>query len=78
MNRYNANIVIHVDERLSDQEILKIEKELANREGVFSACVNEKTPHLVVVDYDPRQTRSVQLLDFVKGGRLHAELIGGI
>lgn len=78
MNAYNANVVIHVDEQLSDREIWNMEKELGNREGVFSACVNKNTPHLIVVDYDPRYTRSDQVLDYVKGNRLHAELIGGI
>ena len=78
MNTYNANVVIHIDEQLSDQEIWNMEKELGEMEGVSSACVNEKTPHLVVVDYDPRKTHSNQVLDYASGSKLHAELIGGI
>ena len=65
MNRYNANMVIHIDEQLSDQEIWNMEKEPGEMEGVFFACVNENTPHLVVVDYDPRQTRSNQELNYL-------------
>jgi hypothetical protein len=55
-----------------------MEKDLSDVTGVVSTCVYERTPHLLVVDYDPRAVRSGVLLGHLKGSGLHAELIGGI
>ena len=78
MNSYNANVVIHVDEELSDKNIHSLEHELAGVPGIVSSCVHERTRHLWVVDYDPRKLRSTEVLTKIKNTGLHAELIGGI
>ena len=78
MNSYNANVVIHVDEELSDDNIHSLENALAWTPGVISSCVHERTRHLWVVDYDPRQLGSAEVLNRIKSTGLHAELIGGI
>ena len=78
MVTYDANVVIHVDENLSDKQIHEVEKQLSEVQGVVSACVNERTPHLFVIDYDPRSTHSKQLLNEVKNNHLSAQLIGGV
>lgn len=76
MNRYDVAIVMHIDENLSDQEIQSLKHDLAYTPGVRSACVNERTRHLMVVDYDPEAAYSVDLLDSVRDQGYHAELIG--
>lgn len=78
MNKYDANAIVHIDETLTAQEIHEIEKGLAGYNGIVSACVHEKTPHLMVVDYDPNVVTSAMLLGFVAGNGVHAELVGGI
>ncbi len=78
MDSFNANVVIHVDEELSDENILSLENELAGMPGIVSSCVHERTRHLWVVDYDPRKLRSTDVLNRIKNTGLHAELIGGI
>ena len=78
MNSFNANVVIHVDEELSDEKIHSLENELAGMSGIVSSCVHERTRHLWVVDYDPRKLRSAEVLHRIKNTGLHAELIGGI
>ena len=75
---YNANVVVHIDETLSAEEINQVEQNVADVGGVVSACVHERTPHLMVVDYDPQVLSSTYLLHQLKGRGLHAELIGGI
>ena len=76
MNEYRANVVIHIDETLDDEQIHDVEKELSFESGVLSTCINEDTRHLMVVDYDPRLTTSGLLLGNVQGRGFHAELIG--
>lgn len=78
MSTYNANVVIHVDESLTAPQLDAMEKDLSDVTGVVSTCVHEKTPHLLVVDYDPRSVHTGTLLSHLKIGGLHAELIGGI
>ena len=78
MVTYDANVVIHVDEKLTDEQIHEIEKQLSSVQGVVSACVHVRTPHLFVIDYDPRSTHTGQLLKEVKNRRLSAQLIGGV
>jgi hypothetical protein len=69
---------VHINESLSADQIHDIERELAGVRGVVSACAHEKTPHLLVVDYDPRALEARQLLHHFQRSGLHAALIGGI
>jgi hypothetical protein len=78
MSTYNVNVVVHIDESLSANQLHDMGKDLSDVTGVVSACVHERTPHLLVVDYDPLSVHSGALLDHLKGSGLHAELIGGI
>jgi len=78
MVTYDANVVIHVDEELTAEQIHEVEKQLSRVQGVESACVHVRTPHLLVVDYDPRSIHSGQLLQEVKNNNLRAQLIGGV
>ena len=78
MQSYDANIVIHVDEELSDKDIHDMEQKLSGINGVVSACVHERTRHLWVIDYDPTQVASGQLLKRLRNNGVHAELIGGV
>jgi hypothetical protein len=78
MSTYNANVVVHIDESLSAKQLHNVEKDISDVTGVVSICVHERTPHLLVVDYDPRAVHSGTLLGRLKGSALHAALIGGI
>ncbi len=76
MNQYDVAVVMHIDEELSDSEIHQLKYDLAFSPGIRSACVHERTRHLMVVDYDPQQTYSRDILDTVQNQGYHAELIG--
>jgi hypothetical protein len=45
-------------------------------DGVYSACVNDRARHLMLVDFDPADVKAAQLLRTVSSHGLHAELIG--
>jgi hypothetical protein len=76
MHCEDVNLVVHIDEELSDHQIEDLEHELAFAPGITSACIHERTRHLMVVDYDPKMARSIDILSNVKQRGYHAELIG--
>jgi hypothetical protein len=78
MVSFDANAVVHINESLSADQIHDIERELSGVRGVVSACAHEKTPHLLVVDYDPLTLRSQEILHHFERSGLHAALVGGI
>ena len=78
MPTYDANVVVHIDELLSSNELQDVEKTISGINGIVSACIHERTPHLMVVDYDQKNVNSGALLQHLRGNGLHAELIGGI
>lgn len=76
MNNYRSDILIHIGESLDDDNIHLLEKNISFEHGIYSACVNEKARHLMLVDYDPEAVRATDILHHVKQSGLHAELIG--
>lgn len=76
MSNYCTDVVIHIDEDLDDENIHEVEFDLAQIDGVFSACVNERARHLMLVDYDPLDVDAQSLLHRVEERGLHAELVG--
>ncbi|MEB4589868.1 heavy-metal-associated domain-containing protein [Candidatus Thiothrix sp. Deng01] len=76
MKEYDVTVVMHIDENLTDSQIHQLEHDLAYSPGIRSACVNERTRHLMLVDYDPQQAYASDILNTVKYQGYHAELIG--
>jgi len=76
MQHFRSDILVHIGESLDDSNIHKLEKQISFEPGVYSACVNEKARHLMLVDYDPETVRASQILSHIKQRGLHAELIG--
>lgn len=73
---YTGDIVIHIDETLDDDRIHQLERELGDQRGIFSACMHEKTRHLMVVDFDAKEVRPSSIVQTVRNRGLHAEMIG--
>ena len=76
MATHCGDVIIHIDERLDDDQIHRIEYELAQIEGVQCACVPERARHLMLVDYDPTAVEAGVLLNQIQRKGLHAELVG--
>jgi len=76
MNQHCTDVLIHIDEELSDDDIHDIERDLSYMDGVYSACVSERARHLMLVDYDPEGIGSGMLLNEVESHGVHAELVG--
>jgi hypothetical protein len=76
MSEHRTDVVIHIDEDLQDEKIYAIERDLSSQAGVFSACVNDRARHLMLVDYDPEDVQAVDLLGRVRRHGVGAELVG--
>jgi hypothetical protein len=76
MHRYCSDVVIHIDEELPDDDIYELERDLGAVPGVYSACVNDRARHLLLVDYDPEGVHAADLLNMVRQHGVGAELIG--
>ena len=73
---YTGDIVIHIDEELDNDRIHDLERQIGDERGVYSACMHEKTRHLMVVDFDATEVRPSGIVQAVRRRGLHAEMIG--
>lgn len=71
-----GDIVIHIDETLNDDRIRSLEREIAGTPGVQSACMHERTRHLMVVDFDPTALRPSAIVTSIRKSGLHAQMVG--
>lgn len=76
MSEYTADILFHIDETLDEEEVEAVEQDMAYQEGVRTACINCKNPHLMLVDYDPMEVKAKSLLGVIESHGLHAEMVG--
>jgi len=73
---YTGDIVIHIDEELDNDRVHALEREIGDEHGVYSACMHQKTRHLMVVDFDAMEVRPSGIVQAVRGHGLHAQMIG--
>lgn len=71
-----TDVIIHVEENLSQQQFADITNRLARENGVISFGRNPRTPRFLMVIYNASRTRSRQLLDVVTGLGHQATLVG--
>lgn len=71
-----SDIMIHVDESLTADEIAGVTEEVRGDSCVVSACVSPSDGHLIMVTYNPDCTSSSNILGAVTRRGLHAELVG--
>jgi len=78
MSRKNIEVIVHIDESLSDEYLSQLEKHLCKDYGISNARISPRHHHLMLVDYLPDNIDSVQVLTHVKNKGVHAKLVGGI
>lgn len=71
-----VDVTLHIDENMDEGKREQLRDVILGREGVMAAIIQPKTPHLLIVEYDPERVTSAQLLGDATGTGLHAELIG--
>ncbi len=73
---YTGDIVIHIDEELSNDRIHDLEKQIGEEHGIYSACMHEKTRHLMVVDFDTMEVQPSSIVQAVRNRGMNAQMIG--
>ncbi len=77
MNDINlADITLHIDENLSEEQRGTIEESLRALDGVVSVHNSDRATHLTIVGYDQGVTDSQKILKRVTDQGAHAELVG--
>lgn len=67
-----AGLVMHIPNRLSAISRRELESMIMHRPGITSAHFNDARPHFMVIEYDPQQINSFEIMHEVNGGYLHA------
>ena len=78
MSKNSIEVVVHIDETLSEPGLSELKASLCNDYGIEDVHVNPKTQHLMVVDYLPNNLNAQGVLNCVKSKGIHAELVGSI
>ena len=71
-----AEVILHIDESTSHDEREKFRDVLLAMDGVMAAGCNDKTPHLMLIEYNPDVINSIEFVNAAKKHGLHAELAG--
>ena len=71
-----ADFIIHVDESLPKEQLDNLQELVRQGQGVISANVSGKAPHLMLVTYNPDCTTSKEIMEAVKERGVHAESLG--
>jgi len=71
-----VDVMLHIDEDITRNERESLRDRVLARDGVMAASYNVKTPHLLVVGYDPDVLNAKTILDTVEQTGVRAELVG--
>ena len=71
-----ADVLVHIDESLSKEALVKLGEAVRTDECVISAGVPSGNMHLMLVAYNPECTNGKNILLKVKDSGVHAELVG--
>ena len=71
-----VDVMIHIDPNTDHDEREYLRDLLLKQKGVDAASYHDEKPHLMVIEYDPDEVTSQQLLDVFTEHNIHAELIG--
>ncbi len=73
---HQVEVVVHVDEALSEEQRASVISNLEGRDGVEKARFTTGRDHLMVIDYDANKLQSNDILGYVKQENVNAELVG--
>jgi hypothetical protein len=69
-------VVLHLNETLDDEALLRLEDGVRQDAGVISVGHNPGNAHMIMVVYDSETTRAANLLHSFSERGLHAQVLG--
>jgi hypothetical protein len=76
MSNGMVDVTAHIDEALDAMLRGELAEKLRTMRGVTNARIHERTPHLMVVEFDPEQLGTRDILEAVTDTGVRAALIG--
>jgi hypothetical protein len=76
MNIQLADLLLHIDENLSPEQRGTIEESLRALDGVVSVSNRDRTPHLTLVQFNPDEVSSQDILTRITNQGAHAQVAG--
>ena len=74
----STGVVVHIDESLDSNNREELLQKIEAINGVLSVDMQEQRPHLMIVDYNSNQTKSLDVLSGVNNSGVHAQLVGWV
>ena len=71
-----SDVVVHIDESLTLDQLKTLEEHIHKIGGVVSACNRDDQPHFISVTYNPERVTSHDILANIVREGVHAELVG--
>jgi hypothetical protein len=77
-NNNPVGIVVHIKEKLQNDQIFHLETSLGSDKGVEDARINRDRSHLMLVNFLPGVTSALEVLSNIKNKGYNAVLVGWI
>ena len=71
-----SDVMIHINESLSEEARTSLENAMRQVEGVVSPGFQEDKEHLLVIAYNPERTNASALLEQARAAGYTAQLVG--
>lgn len=71
-----SDVMIHINESLSEEARASLENTMRSVEGVISPRFNADKQHLLLIAFDPKKTSMAILLEKTRAAGYTAQLVG--
>ena len=71
-----VDVTVHIDETVGHERRTEITDTVRGHRGVMAVAHHDEKPHLMIIEYNPDEVTSQELLQVVLDQGVHAELIG--
>jgi hypothetical protein len=72
----NCDVMIHINETLSEQARVSLEQAMLDVEGVVTPKFNAGKEHLLLIAFDPKKTSTAILLEKTRAAGYTTQLVG--
>ena len=71
----SIDVVIHINDEVNNQDLKSYSSKVKKILGVSVVSLRKARPHLLIVTYNPRKTKAINVLEGVKRTGVNAQLV---